>query len=90
MTNHVTHARIGLTYLENAVLEALADSQLMPGQLARKLDLYYDFQVGDNRAGSRVVRAVLEALQREGRVERLHRSATYWKLTDKERELRRY
>ena len=89
MPHRVSFANIGLVYLENAILDALGKSSYRPGQLARILGLYPDIRVGDNLAGSQIVRAILESLEQEGRVQRCSGYPQGgWELTEKECYLR--
>ena len=89
MPSRVSIANIGLAYLENAILDALEKGHYRPENLARMLSLYPDVRVDDRPAGSQIVRAILEALEREGRVQRSdHHPQHSWELTQRERSQR--
>ena len=88
MPNRTSFASIGLTYLENAILDAFGERSYLPWQLARIIGLYPDIMVGNMRAGSQIVRAILESLEREGRVKRASFRDKEWELTESERRLR--
>ena len=78
MPDRVSLAKIGLAYLEAAVIDALGVSGGTKSILARNLRL-------TSPARDEIVGAILTALHHEGRVRRDGR--TYWRLT-KEEELR--
>ena len=80
MLDRVSSARIGLAYLENAILDALGTSGGTKDILARELRL-------TSPAKNEIVGAILASLQYEGRVRR--DSRTYWRLTEKELRLRK-
>ena len=87
--HRVSFANIGLVYLENAILDALGESSYRPGHLARKLGLYPNITVGERPAGNQIVRAILESLEHEGRVQRCSGYPQgSWELTEKEHYLR--
>ena len=89
MPDRVSFANIGLVYLENAILDALGKSSYRPENLARMLGLYPNIKVGDWPAGNQIVRAILESLEQDGRVQRCSGYPSGgWKLTVKERHLR--
>ena len=91
MPDRVSFANIGLAYLENAILDALGKHHYRPENLANMLGIYPDVRIDfeGNPAGNQIVRAILEALEREGRVQRSDNHPQYsWELTPKERNLR--
>ena len=90
MPSQVSIANIGLTYLENAVLDTLTKSNYTPAQLARILGLNADVRGKERSAGKMITRAVLEALEQDQRVQRCSGYPTWgWELTERERLIRR-
>ena len=81
--NSVSLARIGLTYLENAVLDVLTGrSQERVGPIGEALDLR-------GWHGNQIVSTLLDRLQESGCVQRSGSKYTgYWCLTPRERQLR--
>lgn len=92
MPDRVSFAAVGLAYLENAILSALGKSNnYKPEHLARMLGIYPDVRIyfDGSPAGNQIVRAILEVLEREGRVQRSPHSPQHsWELTARERNLR--
>ena len=91
MSDRVSFANIGLAYLENAILDTLGKSHYRPEHLANTLGIYPDVRINfdGSPAGNQIVRAILEALEREGRVQRSdHHPQHSWELTQKERSRR--
>ena len=95
MSNTLSRAsfgKIGLAYLENAILDALGEYGREPGDIASDLGLYpdvRDHRNGDQLSGNLLVRAILVSLEREGRVKGSEHGHRSWKLTEDERRLRR-
>lgn len=90
--SRASFARIGLAYLENAILDALGEYGREPGDVASDLGLYpdvRDHRNNDQLSGNALVRAILISLEREGRVVASEHGTRSWKLTKKERRLRR-
>ena len=86
MLSRTSAAKIGLVYLEDAILDALEKNHYRPENLARILSLYPGVRVGDRPAGNLIVRAILEGLERDGRVQRSDKHPQdSWELTENER-----
>lgn len=91
MPDRLTLARVGLAYLENAVLETLgALRYARPADIALRLGLYPDARFYDRPAGSWIVQGILEACERDGRVRRANLQSPFgaWQLTERERSRR--
>lgn len=91
MPHRVSFVRVGLTYLENAILEAIGERGWEPWQIANSLGVYpdvRDHRNNDQLSGALLVRAILVSLEREGRVQSSEHGTRSWKLTEKERRLR--
>ena len=91
MLSRVSAASIGLAYLENAILDALGSRHYRPENLANMLGMYSGVRINFDGypAGNQIVRAILEALERQGRVKRSdHYPQGSWELTDEERNRR--
>ena len=80
-------ARIGIFYLEEAVLDVLYnESELRPGQISRGAGVPDTTSFEGATYG--IVRGILSKLQNEGRVEEIDPPYPTWCLTAEEREKR--
>ena len=73
-------ARIGIVYLEEAILTALGDEALMPSQISKRLNIL-GYAEGKTHERYKIVRGILQRLANDGRVER-HHQGHRWKRTD--------
>ena len=82
-------ARIGIFYLEEAVLDVLLEAKyeqelLWPAEICQRADMTYVlYESGDMAYG------VLAKLEVEGRIEHSQEGRRQWQLTEKEFEKRR-
>ena len=80
-------ARIGIFYLEEAVLDVLYnESELRPGQISERAGIPSTTNL--EPAVYAIVRGILSKLQNEGRVEDIDPPHPKWRLTAEEREKR--
>lgn len=95
--HRVSLANIGLAYLENAILDVLALEKYkqhgaQPGDVANDLGLYpniKDYMDSCRPSGNALVKSILISLRQEKRVVSERHGKRSWKLTEKERRLRR-
>ena len=73
-------ARLGIVYLEEAILTAMGDEALMPSQISKRLGIL-GYPEGATQERYKIVRGILQRLAKDGRVER-HHHGHRWKRTD--------
>ena len=84
MSNPKQLARIGIFYLEEAVLDVLNnESELEPNQISKHAGI--PSTTGIPGAAYSLIRSILSKLQNEGRVEGIEPPHPKWRLTEEER-----
>ena len=81
MLSRASASDIGLAHLEGAILDSIGKSLWRTKDIASTLGIYPQIRGGSGRVGTRIVLAVLEALEEKARVER---ESGFWRLTQKE------
>ncbi len=90
-------ARIGMFYLEEAILDVLLEaiygadeSWVSPLRISKRADVYYEEERLWKNFRYAVVKGILSKLESEGRVEcKIGKSGKVFRLTDAERDRRR-
>lgn len=85
MLSRAAAANIGLAYLENVILDAIADENIYHHpwwNVTGDLGIYPGITLDEGRPSTIIVRTILKALQEDGRVEW---SGGRWVLTAKGR-----
>ena len=73
-------ARLGIVYLEEAILAAMGDEALIAAEISKRLGI---LGYTPNTERYKIVRGILQKLASEGRVERYH-NGSRWIRTDVE------
>ena len=73
-------ARLGIVYLEEAILAAMGNEALMPSQISKRLGIL-GYPESETQERYKIVRGILQRLANDGRVER-HHQGHRWQRTD--------
>ena len=77
-----TFARLGIAYLEEAILAVMGDEALIAAEISKRLGIL-GYTQSPNTERYKIVRGILQKLANEGRVERYH-NGSRWIRTDLE------